>query len=69
VSVVDTHVAGALIRAAQAVRLLGARIILTGIRPEVAQAVVGLGVDLSIIETRASLQDGIASALRPGAAR
>jgi rsbT co-antagonist protein RsbR len=63
VPLVDTHVAGVLMRAAQAVRLLGARVILTGIRPEVAQSIVGLGVDLSSIETRASLQDGIAAAL------
>ncbi|MEO7910380.1 MAG: PAS domain-containing protein [Roseiflexaceae bacterium] len=63
VPLVDTHVAGMLLRAAQAVRLLGARVMLTGIRPEVAQAIVGLGVDLSSIETRASLQDGIAATL------
>jgi len=70
VPLVDMHVAGVLLRAAQAVRLLGARVILTGIRPEVAQAIVGLGVDLSSIETRASLQDGIAATLgRARAAR
>ncbi len=63
VPLVDTHVAAMLLRAAQAVRLLGARVMLTGIRPEVAQAIVGLGVDLSSIETRASLQDGIAATL------
>jgi anti-anti-sigma factor len=66
VSVVDTQVANALIQAAQAVRLLGARVVLTGIRPEVAQTLVGLGVDLSVIDTRASLQDGIAAVLRRG---
>jgi hypothetical protein len=43
--------------------VLGARVMLTGIRPEVAQAIVDLGVDLSSIETRASLQDGIAATL------
>ncbi|MFV9507199.1 MAG: PAS domain-containing protein [Oscillochloridaceae bacterium umkhey_bin13] len=64
VSVVDTQVANTLIQAAQAVRLLGARVMLTGIRPEVAQTLVGLGVDLSLIDTRASLQDGIAVALK-----
>jgi rsbT co-antagonist protein RsbR len=63
VPLVDTHVAGVLLRAAQAARLLGTRVMLTGIRPEVAQAIVGLGVDLSSIETRASLQDGIAATL------
>jgi rsbT co-antagonist protein RsbR len=64
VSVVDTQVANALLQAALAVRLLGARVILTGIRPEVAQTLVGLGVDLSGIDTRATLQDGIAAVLR-----
>jgi rsbT co-antagonist protein RsbR len=64
VSVVDSHVANALMSAAQAVRLLGARVILTGIRPEVAQTLVGLGVDLSSIMTKASLQSGIAATLR-----
>jgi rsbT co-antagonist protein RsbR len=63
VPVVDTQVAGALLRAAQAVELLGARVILTGIRPEVAQTLVGIGVSLGNIVTRSTLQDGIASAM------
>lgn len=64
VAVVDSQVANALIQAAQAVRLLGAQVILTGIRPEVAQTLVGLGIDLSGIITRSSLQSGIAYALK-----
>lgn len=60
VPVVDTQVANALLRAAQAVRLLGAQVVLTGIRPEVAQTLVSLGTDLSGITTRSSLQSGIA---------
>ncbi|ACL24816.1 PAS domain-containing protein [Chloroflexus aggregans] len=60
VNTVDTFIADALIRAARAVRLLGAHVILTGISPEVAQTVVSLGADLSVFETRATLQDGIA---------
>lgn len=63
VPMVDTQVADALIRAAQAVRLLGARVVLTGIRPEVAQTLVGLGVDLTGIVTHSTLQSGIAFAL------
>lgn len=63
VPVVDTQVANALLRAAQAIKLLGARVILTGIRPEVAQTLVGLGVDLSGIVTLGTLQTGIAEAL------
>jgi anti-anti-sigma regulatory factor len=64
VAVVDTQVANALIRAAQAVRLLGAQVVLTGIRPEVAQTLVGLGADLSDIITHSNLQSGIAYATR-----
>jgi rsbT co-antagonist protein RsbR len=62
VQVVDTQVANALLRAAQAVKLLGARVVLTGIRPEIAQTLVGLGVDLGSITARATLQSGIAFA-------
>jgi rsbT co-antagonist protein RsbR len=64
VAVVDTAVAAALLRAAKAVRLLGAEVVLTGIRPEVAQALVGLGVELGDIVTRSTLQSGIAFAMR-----
>ena len=64
VPVVDTQVANTLLRSAQAVRLLGAEVLLTGIRPEVAQTIVGLGLDLSHIRALASLQDGISYALK-----
>jgi rsbT co-antagonist protein RsbR len=63
VSVVDTQVANAFLRASMAVRLLGAQVVLTGIRPEVAQTLVGLGVDLATIITRSTLRDGITYAL------
>src|ERR687894_504818 len=59
VPTVDTHVASVLIRASQAVRLLGAEVVLTGIRSRVAQALVELGVDLGGLVTRGSLQAGI----------
>jgi rsbT co-antagonist protein RsbR len=64
VSMVDTQVAQALVSAAQAVRLLGARVMLTGIQPQIAQTLVHLGVDLGTIVTRGSLQAGIADALK-----
>jgi anti-anti-sigma factor len=63
VTMVDTQVAQALISAAQAVKLLGAQVMLTGIQPQIAQTLVHLGVDLSNIMTRGSLQSGIAYAL------
>ena len=64
VPLVDTQVANALLQAAQSVRLLGAQVLITGIRPEVAQTLVGLGVDLSRMITQATLQGGIAYAMR-----
>jgi rsbT co-antagonist protein RsbR len=63
VTVVDTLVANALLRAAQAVRLLGAQVVLTGICPEIAQMLIGRGADLSKVVTRSSLQSGIAYAI------
>lgn len=69
VSIVDTQVANTLIRAAQAVKLLGAQVMLTGIRPEMAQTLVGLGVDLSTMITRGTLQSGIALAMQGFRAR
>jgi rsbT co-antagonist protein RsbR len=64
VQVVDTQVANALIHAAQAVRLLGAEVILTGIGPAMAQTLVHLGVELVGLVTRSNLQAGIAHAWR-----
>jgi len=63
VRTVDTHVANALVAAARSVRLLGASVVLTGIRPEVAQMLVTLGADLAGIVTRSTLQSGVAYAL------
>lgn len=64
VPVVDTQVATVLVRAAQAAKLLGAQVTLTGIRPEVAQLLIGLGVELSGLTTRNTLQSGVREALR-----
>ena len=59
VQAVDTHVANMLVRAAQSVRLLGAEVVISGIRAGVAQVLVGLGVDLKDVVTRRNLQEGI----------
>lgn len=59
VTVIDTQVADTLVQAARAVGLLGARVILTGVRPEVAQTLITLGVDLTGIVTCGTLQSGI----------
>ncbi len=63
VQMVDTQVANALISASQAVKLLGAQVILTGIQPQIAQTLVHLGTDLGGIITLSTLQAGIAYAL------
>ena len=64
VPVVDTAVAQLLLQATSAARLLGTQVVLVGIRPEVAQTIVGLGIDLSEIATRADLQSGVEYAQR-----
>ncbi len=63
VRVVDAQVASGLVAAARAVRLLGARVLLTGIRPEVARTLVGLDADLTGVVTLGTLESGIAYAL------
>lgn len=63
VPTVDTHVAGMLVRAAQTVKLLGAEVVLTGIRPGVAQTLVSLGVELGGLVTRKDLQGGVEYAM------
>ncbi|MDZ5784256.1 STAS domain-containing protein [Marinococcus luteus] len=63
VPVVDTMVANHIIQASKAVRLVGAECILVGIRPEIAQTIVNLGIDLSTFPTKSSLRKGIESAL------
>lgn len=63
VPVVDTMVAHHIIQAAEAVRLIGARCILVGIRPEIAQTIVNLGIDLSAFPTKSTLRKGIQAAL------
>jgi len=55
VPLVDSQVADSLLRAARAVTLLGARVTLVGVRPEIAQSIVGLGIDLRTIATQPTL--------------
>ncbi|MBR3119240.1 STAS domain-containing protein [Oceanobacillus profundus] len=63
VPVVDTMVAHHIIQAAEAVRLIGSTCILVGIRPEIAQTIVNLGIDLSNFPTKSSLKKGFSTAL------
>lgn len=63
--IIDTQVARSLIVTAQAAHLLGTRTTLVGIRPEVAQALVGLGVELPQLHTYGTLQQALAAAAAP----
>ena len=63
VPTVDTMTAQHLIEAITAAKLLGAQVILTGVRPSIAQTMVHLGIDLTGIETQSSLVAGIRLAL------
>jgi rsbT co-antagonist protein RsbR len=64
VAAVDSKVANHFIQTATAVRLMGARAIITGLSAEVAQALVGLGVDLRALNTVGDLQGGLEEAER-----
>lgn len=63
VPVVDTMVAHHIIQAADAVRLVGAKCMLVGIRPEIAQTIVTLGINLTDFTTTSTLQRGMEQAL------
>jgi PAS domain S-box-containing protein len=63
VPTIDTQTAQHLIETVKAVRFLGAEVVLTGVRPIIAQTLVHLGVDLSGATTRASLAAGLRVAL------
>src|SRR5689334_15582228 len=56
---IDTHTADNIIRLVHSVQLLGARGIIVGIRPDVAQSIVALGVDLSRIRTLSNLREAL----------
>ncbi|HEY2629006.1 MAG TPA: STAS domain-containing protein [Usitatibacter sp.] len=69
VPTVDTLVAQHLMKTVAAARLMGADCIISGIRPQIAQTIVHLGVDLSAVTTKASLADAFAIALARTGAR
>lgn len=63
VPTIDTQTAQHLMEAINAVRLLGAQVVLTGVRPAIAQTLVHLGVELPNVTTRSSLAGGFRVAL------
>jgi rsbT co-antagonist protein RsbR len=64
VPTVDTLVAQHLLKTVAAARLMGADCIISGIRPQIAQTIVHLGVDLGTVITKATLADAFAVALQ-----
>lgn len=69
VPTVDTLVAQHLMKTIAAARLMGAHCILSGIRPQIAQTIVHLGIELDTIQTKATLADAFLAAIdRPRAA-
>lgn len=59
VPAVDTQVAQHLLKTVSAARLMGATCVISGIRPQIAQTVVALGIDFGEIATKASLADAL----------
>jgi len=64
VPTVDTQVANHLLKTVTSARLLGAECIISGISPAIAQTIVHLGIDLSSIRTKATLQDAMIYAMK-----
>jgi rsbT co-antagonist protein RsbR len=64
VPTVDTLVAQHLLKTVSALRLMGADCIISGVRPQIAQTIVHLGVDLQGVTTKANLADALALALK-----
>ncbi|AMA46322.1 STAS domain-containing protein [Pseudomonas sp. 22-AL-CL-001] len=63
VPTVDTLVAQHLLKTVTAIRLMGADAIISGVRPQIAQTIVHLGLDLGALTTKASLADALKLAL------
>jgi PAS domain S-box-containing protein len=63
VPAIDTDVAQHLLRTVEAARLMGTTSVLSGVRPETAQAIVHLGIDLGSLRSRNSLKDALQLAL------
>lgn len=69
IDIVDTATANHLINMTRAIGLLGATGVITGIRPNVAQTIISIGMDLSSLKTLGSLRQGLAYCIRQMAAK
>ena len=67
VPAVDTQVAQHILKTVVAARLMGAECIISGIRPQIAQTIVALGIEFGDIVTKATLADALRHALRAAA--
>ena len=59
IEVMDTRVVDHFLRMARAVRLLGARCVLSGVHPNISQTIVHMGIDMSSIETHRSIREAL----------
>lgn len=66
VDVVDADTADHLVRLVRAAELLGARCIVSGVSPEIARAVVGMGIDLGAIRTLRTLEEALRTCIAEG---
>ena len=64
VSVIDTQTAGYIEKVVSGVRMLGARCVVSGLNPLIAQTMVDLGADISQIPTFRNLKEGLRDSLR-----
>ena len=64
VSSIDTSVANHLIKTVQAANMLGTECVITGIKPETAQTMIQLGIDVESFPTRRNLRDGLMYGLK-----
>jgi methyl-accepting chemotaxis protein len=64
VPAVDSAVANHLIKVTKATKLMGCKCIVTGISPDISQALVNLGIELGDIETQSNLKEGVSDSLK-----
>jgi rsbT co-antagonist protein RsbR len=65
IQVMDTRAVDHFLRTARAVRLLGARCVLSGVHPNVSQTIVHMGLDLTGVETHRTLRDALRALVAP----
>lgn len=59
IEVMDTRVVDHFLRMARAVRMLGARCVLSGVHPNISQTIVHMGIDMSAIETHRTIREAL----------